>query len=162
MHIAVIGTGYVGLVSGTCLAEMGHHVVCVDIDAEKVQKLQQGYIPIYEPGLEEMVKRNVKSKRLCFTTDYATGVASSLVCFIAVDTPTTEQGAADLQYVRRVAATIAQHMNDYKVIVNKSTVPIGTAQEVRNLISQILKQREVDIEFDVVSNPEFLKEFKIL
>lgn len=158
MHILIIGTGYVGLVSGTCFAEMGHHVICLDIDQNKIANLQQGIIPIYEPGLEEMVKRNVKANRLKFTSDYASSVDQSLVCFIAVDTPSTPDGSADLKYVRHVAATLAQHLNSYHVIVNKSTVPMGTAAEVSQIISSILKQREVDVDFDVVSNPEFLKE----
>lgn len=158
MRILVIGTGYVGLVSGTCFAEMGHHVICLDINAEKIRLLQQGVVPIYEPGLEEMVKRNLKAGRLTFTTDYAASVAASLVCIIAVDTPTTAEGSADLRFVRQVATTLAQHMDGYRLIVNKSTVPVGTAQFVSEIIASSLKLRNVEIEYDVVSNPEFLKE----
>lgn len=158
MHILVIGTGYVGLVTGTCLAEMGHHVICLDIDQKKINSLQEGKIPIYEPGLEEMVRRNAKAKRLTFTTDYATSVSQSLVSFIAVDTPTTSEGDADLRSIRQVAAQLGQHLNHYQVVVTKSTVPVGTGAEVRRMIQQMLNQREVDVKFDIVSNPEFLKE----
>lgn len=158
MRIVVIGTGYVGLVSGTCFAEMGHHVICLDINKEKIEKLQAGVIPIYEPGLEEMVKRNTKAGRLEFTTDYKYAIHSSLVCFIAVDTPMTAEGDANLTQVTRVATAIGEHMKHPLVIVNKSTVPVGTAQHVSNVISFVLEQRGVSIEFDVVSNPEFLKE----
>lgn len=158
MRIVVIGTGYVGLVTGTCFAEMGHHVICLDINQEKVEKLKNGISPIYEPGLEEMIKRNVKSGRLYFTTDYAEAMASALVCFIAVDTPMTQDGDANLTQVTRVATTIGEHIKDYLLVVNKSTVPVGTAQHVSDIISIILDQRDLSIEFDVVSNPEFLKE----
>lgn len=158
MRILVIGTGYVGLVSGTCFAEMGHHVICLDINQEKIDKLNKGIIPIYEPGLEEMIKRNMKAGRLEFTTDYALGIHSSSVCFIAVDTPMTPEGDANLTQVTRVATTIGEQMQKPLVIVNKSTVPVGTAQHVSNVISFVLEQRGVSIDFDVVSNPEFLKE----
>lgn len=158
MHLLVIGTGYVGLVSGTCLAEMGHHVTCLDINKVKIDQLLSGVIPIYEPGLEEMVRRNIAAKRLQFTTDYAKAIAGATVCFIAVDTPIGEDGNANMSYVKAVATSIAEHMNDYKIIVNKSTVPIGSADFVSNIIQEILNKRGCQISFDVVSNPEFLKE----
>lgn len=158
MILLVIGTGYVGLVTGTCLAEMGHNVICLDIDEKKIENLKQGIIPIYEPGLEEMVKRNVKANRLHFTTDYAESVASALVCFLAVDTPPKADGSADLTRIEAAASSIAEHMNDYRVIVNKSTVPVGTASHVKKVIQNRLKKRQLSLEFDVVSNPEFLKE----
>jgi UDPglucose 6-dehydrogenase len=158
MNIVVIGTGYVGLVSGTCLAEMGHHVICLDINQAKIDQLNQGIIPIYEPGLEEMVRRNTKAHRLHFTTDYAIAVKTSTVCFICVDTPISAEGNADMSYVIAVSQSIAAHMNDYKVIVNKSTVPVGSADIIANIISGSLNKRGCPLPFDIVSNPEFLKE----
>jgi UDPglucose 6-dehydrogenase len=153
MRIAVVGTGYVGLVAGACLAENGNEVICVDKDAAKVRVLQRGRIPIYEPGLEEMVRRNHSEKRLTFTTALARGVRNSQIIFIAVGTPTGEDGSADLQHVLGVARELAQAMNGYKVIVNKSTVPVGTSGKVREII-----RRETTHPFSVVSNPEFLKQ----
>lgn len=158
MQLLVIGTGYVGLVSGTCLAEMGHHVICLDIDAEKIDRLKSGIIPIYEPGLEEIVRRNVKAGRLVFTTDYVSAVKQAKACFITVDTPIGDEGSANLAFVKAAASSIAQHMEEYLVIVNKSTVPVGTADRVRDLILSVQEHRGVNIPFDVVSNPEFLKE----
>lgn len=158
MDILIIGVGYVGLVTGACLAEMGHHVICLDINAQKIAQLNAGGIPIYEPGLEEMVKRNVLAKRLSFTTDYASSVKRSLLCFIAVDTPLGDSGQANLNFVKRAAEMIAEHMNEYKVIINKSTVPVGTAAMVKEAMTEALKKRNKAILFDVVSNPEFLKE----
>lgn len=158
MKLTVIGTGYVGLVTGTCFAEMGNDVICVDNDKSKIELLNQGGIPIWEPGLEELVKSNKKEGRLSFTTDIATAVKTSDVCFIAVGTPPDEDGSADLQYVLAVATDIATHMDSHKVIVDKSTVPIGTADRVRKTIQAVLDKRGVDLTFDVVSNPEFLKE----
>ncbi len=158
MKVTVHGTGYVGLVSGACLAETGNHVVCVDVDAAKVEKLKGGEIPIFEPGLSDIVKRNFAKGRLQFTTDLEEGVAHGDIQFIAVGTPPDEDGSADMQYVLAVAETIATHMNSYKVVVNKSTVPVGTASRVRNVIDDVLAKRNAAVEFDVVSNPEFLKE----
>ena len=158
MKVTIFGTGYVGLVTGACLAEMGNHVVCVDIDAGKVERLKNGDIPIYEPGLEPIVKRNHASGQLDFTTDPAPGIAHGQVVFIAVGTPPDEDGSADLKYVLGVARTIGQHMDRYTVVVNKSTVPVGTADRVRDAVAGELAKRGVSVEFDVVSNPEFLKE----
>ncbi|SCA63760.1 UDP-glucose 6-dehydrogenase [Chlamydiales bacterium SCGC AG-110-P3] len=157
MKLLVIGTGYVGLVSGTCFAEMGHHVTCLDIDNRKIAELQNGIIPIYEPGLKEMVNRHTQAGRLTFTIDY-TVVSEATVCFIAVDTPASDDGSASLTYVKQVAKSIAEHMTQHTIIVNKSTVPVGSAEIVRGIIDSTLKARGVDISFDVVSNPEFLKE----
>jgi UDPglucose 6-dehydrogenase len=158
MRITVFGTGYVGLVQGAVLAEVGHDVLCVDVDAAKVEGLKAGRIPIYEPGLEEIVKRNHADGRLHFTTDAAAGVAHGRIQFIAVGTPPDEDGSADLQYVLAVAATIAAHMEEPKVVVTKSTVPVGTADKVRATLAAGLKARGSALGFEVVSNPEFLKE----
>src|SRR6478609_698536 len=153
MKIAVIGTGYVGLVAGACLAENGNDVICVDKDAAKVRALQRGRIPIYEPGLEELVRRNRAEKRLTFTTDLPKGVRGSQIIFIAVGTPTGEDGSADLRHVLDVAREIGRSMNGYKVIVDKSTVPVGTSEKVREVV-----KKETSHPFSVVSNPEFLKQ----
>jgi len=158
MKLAIIGAGYVGLVTAACFAEMGNEVICVDADAQKVKALKKGRIPIYEPGLEDYVKRNCREKRLSFTTELAPAVQSSLVCFIAVGTPQDRDGSADLSMVLQVAREIGRHMNGYKVIVEKSTVPVGTAAQVRQVIQEELGARGEVFEFDVVSNPEFLKE----
>src|SRR3546814_177765 len=158
MRVAIFGTGYVGLVTGTCLAEVGHEVVCVDIDQAKVDGLDNGVIPIYEPGLEPMVKANHAAGRLQFTTDAGQAVAHGEVIFIAVGTPPDEDGSADLQYVLAVARTIGTHLQKPAVVVDKSTVPVGTADRVRETIAQTLAGRGVQVGFDVVSNPEFLKE----
>ena len=153
MKICVIGTGYVGLVAGTCFAEMGNDVICVDKDTTKLNKLRQGIIPIYEPGLEPLIKSNVEENRLNFSDDLDSAVKQSQVCFIAVGTPQGEDGSADLQYVCQVAESIGKAINGYKVIVDKSTVPVGTAEKVHNIIKSY-----TNYEFDVVSNPEFLKQ----
>jgi len=158
MKVSVIGTGYVGLVVGACFAESGNTVVCVDINEAKVQGLNDGIIPIYEPGLKELVQRNAVDGRLSFTTDLASAVKNSLLQFIAVGTPPGEDGSADLNHVLAVAREIGRSMESFKIIVNKSTVPVGTADRVRQVVSEELARRGVDIEFDVVSNPEFLKE----
>jgi UDPglucose 6-dehydrogenase len=158
MRVTIFGTGYVGLVTGTCLAEVGHEVVCVDIDAAKIEGLRNGIIPIYEPGLEPMVKANHAEGRLNFTTDAASAIAHGDVIFIAVGTPPDEDGSADLQYVLAVAKTIGTHLQKPAVVVDKSTVPVGTADKVRAAIAAALAERGGDIAYDVVSNPEFLKE----
>ena len=158
MNIAIVGTGYVGLVSGTCFADTGVNVTCVDVDAAKIERLQRGEIPIYEPGLDELVKKNVGAGRLKFTTDLASVLNEQDVVFSAVGTPPDEDGSADLKYVLQVARTIGQHMNKYLVVVTKSTVPVGTARKVRQAIEEELAKRGVDVPFDVASNPEFLKE----
>jgi len=158
MNITVIGTGYVGLVSGTCFSEMGNTVTCVDIDPLKINKLNQGTIPIFEPGLEKMVHINVKKKNLFFTTDLSEALIKSEIAFIAVGTPMGDDGSADLQYFLAVAKSIGQSMKNNLIVVDKSTVPIGTADKVRTTIQKELDIRNSDLEFDVVSNPEFLKE----
>jgi UDPglucose 6-dehydrogenase len=154
----MFGTGYVGLVTGTCFAEMGNDVLCVDVNEAKIQALQAGEIPIYEPGLEQMVHANMEGGRLHFSTDLENGVAHGDLLFIAVGTPEDEDGSADLQYVLGVARTIGAHMDKPKVIVDKSTVPVGTADQVKAAVAEVLAERGADISFDVVSNPEFLKE----
>lgn len=158
MKIIVVGTGYVGLVSGTCFAEMGIEVTCVDVNAEKIRSLQQGEMPIYEPGLEEMVRRNVAAGRLHFTTRLADCLAGAEVVFSAVGTPPDEDGSADLQHVLEVAREFGRHINQYTILVTKSTVPVGTARKVKQVVQEELDKRGVQIEFDVASNPEFLKE----
>ena len=158
MDIAIVGTGYVGLVSGTCFAELGANVTCVDIDASKINGLREGNIPIYEPGLDTMVLRNVKAGRLHFTTDLNSALNTVHIVFIAVGTPSDKDGSADLQYVLEVAKTIGEGMNKYLVVVTKSTVPVGTAQKIKSTIQLALNKRHVNIDFDVASNPEFLKE----
>ena len=158
MNIAIVGTGYVGLVSGTCFAEMGAHVTCVDVDAQKIEKLKNGIMPIYEPGLEELVKRNVEFDRLQFTTDLSEVLDDVEVVFSAVGTPPDEDGSADLKYVLAVARQFGQHINKYTILVTKSTVPVGTAKKVKAAIQAELDKRGVQVPFDVASNPEFLKE----
>ena len=158
MNIAVVGTGYVGLVSGACFADTGANVTCVDVDADKIERLKNGEIPIYEPGLDELVKKNFSAGRLKFTTDLASVLDDVQIVFSAVGTPPDEDGSADLKYVLQVARTIGQNLNHYVVVVTKSTVPVGTAKKVRRTIEEELQKRGVDIEFDVASNPEFLKE----
>mgnify|MGYP001380832759 FL=1 len=158
MKITIFGSGYVGLVTGTCLADVGHDVVCMDVDAAKIEGLKQGEIPIYEPGLEGMLLRNVEAGRLSFTTDAREAVEHGVLQFIAVGTPPDEDGSADLKYVLSVATTIGEHMNDYKVIIDKSTVPVGTADRVKARVNDVLKDRGASVDFDVCSNPEFLKE----
>lgn len=158
MKITIYGSGYVGLVTGACMAEVGNEVLCIDIDQQKIEDISNGNIPIHEPGLDELVRGNIQSGRLNFTTDVKQGVNHGLFQFIAVGTPPDEDGSADLQHVLAVAETIATHMEDYRVIVGKSTVPVGTADKVRETITKILTSRNSNLEFDVVSNPEFLKE----
>lgn len=158
MQVSIFGTGYVGLVTGSCLAEVGHHVICVDVDVAKVAGLERGIVPIFEPGLTPMVKANHEAGRLRFTTDAADAIKFGEVIFIAVGTPPDEDGSADLQYVLAVARSIGAHLTRPAIIVNKSTVPVGTADKVRAAISETLSARGIDVAFDVVSNPEFLKE----
>ncbi|MDD2737584.1 MAG: UDP-glucose/GDP-mannose dehydrogenase family protein [Methylomonas lenta] len=158
MKITVFGSGYVGLVTGACLADVGNQVMCMDVDQSKIDKLKQGIIPIYEPGLEDMVKENMAAGRLHFTTDVKEAVDFGLFQFVAVGTPPDEDGSADLKYVLAVAKSIAEHMTDYKIIVDKSTVPVGTADKVKKAVLDVLATRGETQEFDVVSNPEFLKE----
>lgn len=158
MKIAVVGTGYVGLVTGACLSEVGIQVTCIDIDAKKIENLHNGILPIYEPGLEEIVERNYQKERLHFSTNLGESIQGAEAAFIAVGTPPGEDGSADLQYVLAVARAIGENMSDYMVIVTKSTVPVGTAEKVRNEIAMALKKRGAEIPFDVASNPEFLKE----
>ena len=158
MNIAIVGTGYVGLVTGTCFAELGVNVVCVDIDKEKVERLKQSILPIYEPELDAMVSRNLRANRLSFTTDLAAVLDDVEIVFSAVGTPPDEDGSADLRYVLDVAKTIGQNLNRYILVVTKSTVPVGTAQKVKNVIQEELNKRQVHVDFDVASNPEFLKE----
>lgn len=156
--ISVIGTGYVGLVTGTCLSEFGLNIICMDTDVQKIRDLEQGKVPIYEPGLPALIIKNVSAGRLRFTTDIAEAVAASQVIFLAVHTPPGEDGSADLRHVLAAADSIAQHMADYKVIVNKSTVPIGTGRKVKEIVRAGLERRGLSLDFDVVSNPEFLRE----
>jgi UDPglucose 6-dehydrogenase len=158
MKIAIVGSGYVGLVTGACFSEVGIDVVCVDIDRKKIDNLNNGIIPIYEPGLEEMLHRNTKKGRIHFTTDIAEAIKQCEVLFIAVGTPPDEDGSADLKYVLSVARDCGKHMADYLLVVTKSTVPVGTSEKVRKALQEELDKRNVDIEFDVASNPEFLKE----
>src|SRR5688500_4828116 len=153
MKIAVIGTGYVGLVTGTCFAETGNTVTCVDIDQEKIKKLQQGIITIYEPGLEQLFERNIKQQRLFFTTNLAEGIEGAQIIFLALPTPPGEDGSADLKYILKVAEDLGPLLKQYTVIVDKSTVPVGTSEKVRAKIAEKAK-----VAFDVVSNPEFLRE----
>ena len=158
MNITVIGSGYVGLVSGSCFAEMGNRVTCVDIDQDKIQKLEEGVLPIFEPGLEQLVRRNVKNKDLFFTTNIGKAISDSEIVFIAVGTPMGKDGSADLKYVLAAAKSIGQTMQKRIIVVDKSTVPVGTADKVKATIKEELVKRNIDIEFSVVSNPEFLKE----
>lgn len=158
MRITIFGTGYVGLVTGACLAESGNSVLCVDVDADKIARLEAGVIPIYEPGLETIVADNVRAGRLHFTTDAEQGIAHGTLQFIAVGTPPDEDGSADLQHVLAVARTIGEHMDDYRLVITKSTVPVGTADRVHETLAAALRERGEPVDFDVASNPEFLKE----
>jgi UDPglucose 6-dehydrogenase len=158
MRITIFGSGYVGLVTGACLADAGNHVVCVDVDPRKIDLLNRGEVPIHEPGLDDLIARNAAKGRLKFTLSAEEGVAHGVFQMIAVGTPPDEDGSADLKYVLGVARTIATHMSDYKVVITKSTVPVGTADKVRAALTETLGARDADVEFDVVSNPEFLKE----
>jgi UDPglucose 6-dehydrogenase len=158
MKVAVIGTGYVGLVTGACLSEMGNHVVCLEVDERKIRPLKEGGIPIHEPGLKEIVERNAAGGRVQFTTDVAAAVGHGTLQFIGVGTPPDEDGSADMQYVVAAASNTGRYMTDYKVIVDKRTVPVGTADRVREAVTAALKVRGLDMEFAVVSNPELLEE----
>ena len=158
MNVSVVGTGYVGLVTGTCFAETGINVTCVDVDDVKIENLKKGILPIYEPGLEEILERNQKKERLKFTTDIVSSLDECEVAFIAVGTPPDEDGSADLKHVITVARDIGKNMKDYLVVVTKSTVPVGTAEKVRNAVQEELDKRGSDLDFGVASNPEFLKE----
>ena len=158
MDISIFGTGYVGLVSGACLAEVGHNVICMDVDPVKIEKLNAGILPIWEPGLDALVECSVKEERLHFTTDVNNAVQHGQALIIAVGTPSDVDSSADLQYVLGVAEMIAKHMQNHKVIVNKSTVPVGTADNVCARVTQVLTERGEEISFDIVSNPEFLKQ----
>ncbi|MGA1463022.1 MAG: UDP-glucose dehydrogenase family protein, partial [Steroidobacteraceae bacterium] len=158
MNITIFGSGYVGLVTGACLADVGNHVVCVDVDAAKIDRLNQGEVPIHEPGLDDLISRNAGKGRLQFTTDAESAVRHGLFQMIAVGTPPDEDGSADLRYVLTVAETIGKYMDEYKVVMTKSTVPVGTADKVRTRVAESLSARGASIEFDTVSNPEFLKE----
>jgi UDPglucose 6-dehydrogenase len=158
MKLTIFGSGYVGLVTGACLAEVGNDVLCVDIDENKIDMLRRGESPIYEPGLADMLQQNMQAGRLRFTTDAGEGVAHGLFQFIAVGTPPDEDGSADLKYVQAVARSVGEHMDSYRVVINKSTVPVGTADRVRETIAEVLAERQAEVDYDVVSNPEFLKE----
>src|SRR5690242_2052058 len=158
MRLTIFGSGYVGLVTGACFAEAGNHVLCVDVDERKVEMLKRGESPIYEPGLDDLLKKNVAAGRLSFTTDAAEGVKHGLFQFIAVGTPPAEDGSADLHHVLTVARSIGKHIDEYRVVVTKSTVPVGTAEKVDAAIKDELAKRKTTVEYDVVSNPEFLKE----
>ncbi len=158
MNVTIYGSGYVGLVTGACLAQVGNNVLCIDIDPDKIGMLREGRIPIYEPGLEDLVRDNMRAGRLAFSLDPAEGVAHGLFQFIAVGTPPDEDGSADLSHVLAVARTIGEHLGEYRIVVNKSTVPVGTADRVRETLQTVLRERGVEVPFDVVSNPEFLKE----
>ena len=153
MKVTIFGSGYVGLVTGACLAEVGNQVLCVDIDQDKIDRLNVGEVPMFEPGLKRMITHNRKAGRMVFTTDAEQGVAHGLFQMIAVGTPPDEDGSADLQHVLAVAQTIGEHINDYRLVIDKSTVPVGTADKVRDKIASVLADRGVEIEFDVVSNP---------
>ena len=158
MKITIIGTGYVGLVTGACLSDLGVEVHCVDVDKHKIDNLKKGILPIYEPGLQEIINRNYSARRITFHTDLVKAIDCSEVIFIAVGTPPGEDGSADLKYVLQVAESIGHNLKEYAVIVTKSTVPVGTAKKVRNTVAKILQNRNVKIDFDIASNPEFLKE----
>jgi len=162
MKISVIGTGYVGLVSGVCLADFGHNVVCIDIDEKKIEKLNKGISPIYEPGIEELISRNIKQNRIKFDTNLESAVKKSDIIFIAVGTPSREDGSANLDYFYNVAREIGRSIDSNKIIVTKSTVPVGTGKELKNIISEEIDNRSNSITFDYVSNPEFLREGKAI